>query len=244
LQLSNVTPEYSSFFGVRSFSKIWLNQLKYCHLWEKLIKSVVINTSDLFSFSENGSEYNGDHMSDIKNIDRRMALKMVSGASVSGLLLPARRASATNEKQLSFYHTHTRQDLDVTYARDGHYIDSALGDINRFLSDFRSHDSISIDTDLLDLIYDIRETLGSTGRYEVISAYRSPNTNEMLRTRSNDSGVAKKSQHLLGKAIDVRLDDVKLTKLRDAALEMQRGGVGFYKESNFVHIDTGRVRRW
>ena len=183
-------------------------------------------------------------MSAIKNINRRTALKMVSGASVSGLLLPARRASATNDKQLSFYHTHTRLDLDVTYVKDGHYIDSALNDINRFLSDFRSHDSISIDTDLLDLIYDIRESLGSTGRYEVISAYRSPDTNEMLRTRSGDSGVAKKSQHLLGRAIDVRLADVKLTKLRDAAIALQRGGVGYYMESNFVHIDTGSVRRW
>lgn len=183
-------------------------------------------------------------MSAIKNIDRRTALKMVSGASVSGLLLPAKTALAINEKQLSFYHTHTRQGLDVTYARDGHYIDSALSDINRFLSDFRSHDSIAIDTDLLDLIYDIRQSLGSTGRYEVISAYRSPDTNEMLRTRRGDSGVAKKSQHLLGKAIDVRLDDVKLTKLRDAAIAMKRGGVGYYLESDFIHIDTGAVRRW
>jgi uncharacterized protein YcbK (DUF882 family) len=183
-------------------------------------------------------------MSAIKNIDRRTALKMVSGASVSGLLLPARRAAASNEKQLSFYHTHTRLGLDVTYARDGHYIDSALSDINRFLSDFRSHDSVAIDTELLDLIYDIRESLGSTGRYEVISAYRSSDTNEMLRTRTGDSGVAKKSQHLLGKAIDVRLDDVRLTRLRDAAIAMQRGGVGYYMESNFVHIDTGAVRRW
>ena len=179
-----------------------------------------------------------------KNIARRDALKMFTGASISGLLLPSAQAFGARDKELSFYHTHTRRNLDVTYAREGHYIDSALLDINRFLSDFRTQDATVIDTDLLDLIHDIRESLNSTGRYEVISAYRSPKTNEMLRTRSDNSGVAKKSQHLLGKAIDVRLSDVKLKKLRDAAIAMQRGGVGYYEESNFIHIDTGSVRRW
>jgi uncharacterized protein YcbK (DUF882 family) len=99
-----------------------------------------------------------------------------------------------------------------------------------------------MDPHLLDLIYDLREALGSEGTYEVISAYRSPATNDMLRQRSG--GVAKNSQHLLGKAIDVRLSDVDLTELRDTAIAMQRGGVGYYASPNFVHIDTGRVRRW
>jgi uncharacterized protein YcbK (DUF882 family) len=84
--------------------------------------------------------------------------------------------------------------------------------------------------------------LGSKGTFEVISAYRSPKTNDMLRSRS--SGVAKNSQHVLGKAIDIRLTDIELPKLRDTAVAMQRGGVGYYSTSNFVHIDTGRVRRW
>jgi len=91
-------------------------------------------------------------------------------------------------------------------------------------------------------MYDIRATLGGDGTYEVISAYRSPATNDMLRRRSG--GVARNSQHLLGKAIDVRLTDVELSQLRDTALTMQRGGVGYYASSDFVHIDTGRVRRW
>jgi uncharacterized protein YcbK (DUF882 family) len=95
---------------------------------------------------------------------------------------------------------------------------------------------------LLDLIFEIRETLGGHGTFEVISAYRSPATNEMLRDKS--SGVARNSQHLLGKAIDLRLTGVELARLRDAAIEMQRGGVGYYPDSGFVHIDTGRVRRW
>jgi len=91
-------------------------------------------------------------------------------------------------------------------------------------------------------MFDIRESLASTGTYEIISAYRSPATNEMLRQRSD--GVARNSQHVLGKAIDVRLTDIELTKLRDKAISMQRGGVGYYAKSHFVHIDTGRVRRW
>jgi len=177
-------------------------------------------------------------------VDRRTALKMTSGTILASFLLPAKKALAVTERNLSFYHIHTRLNLDVTYAREGEYIDSALLDISKFLSDFRTHDRIDIDTGLLDLLFDIRESLGSTGRYEVISAYRSPTTNEMLRARSGASGVAINSQHLLGKAIDLRLSDVKLSTLRDAALAMQRGGVGYYKDSNFVHIDTGSVRSW
>lgn len=132
--------------------------------------------------------------------------------------------------------------MKVVFKRGGEYVPDALTEINSFLSDFRTGDITEIDPELLDLIFDIRQELDSTGAYEVISAYRSPKTNDMLRGRS--SGVAKNSQHLLGKAIDVRLADVKLADLRDKAIAMQRGGVGYYASSNFVHIDTGRVRRW
>jgi len=114
--------------------------------------------------------------------------------------------------------------------------------VNAFLADFRTGDAIEMDRELLDLIYDVRLSLGSEASFEVISAYRSPKTNEMLRGQS--SGVAKNSQHLLGKAIDVRLRGVPTAQLRDAAIELQRGGVGYYKDSDFVHMDTGRVRRW
>lgn len=158
------------------------------------------------------------------------------------LLFVSGSASSINERELSFYHTHTRETLTVTYASGGDYVDSALREINNFLSDFRTGDRIEIDPQLLDIIYDARARLGGEGTYEVISAYRSPETNEMLRSRT--TGVAKRSQHMLGKAIDVRLRGVRTADLRDAALELQRGGVGFYEESNFVHMDTGRVRRW
>ncbi|MEX0976465.1 MAG: DUF882 domain-containing protein [Woeseia sp.] len=150
----------------------------------------------------------------------------------------------TDERQLSFYHTHTGDSLDVVYSRGGEYIDSALDEIEAFLADFRSGDYGTIDPELLDFVYDIRQQIGSRDTYEVISAYRSPKTNEMLRNRNNDSGVAENSLHLVGKAIDVRLRGVELQQLRDAAIALQRGGVGYYEESDFLHLDTGRVRRW
>ena len=167
-----------------------------------------------------------------------VALVLVSLASVSqGKLESA-------ERELSFYHTHTGKRLDVVYARNGAYVPSALDEINRFLFDFRTGDAAEMDPELLDLIYDVRATLGSDGTYQVVSAYRSPKTNEMLRGRNKNTGVAKNSQHLLGKAIDVRLEGVSTRELRDTALAMRRGGVGFYEASDFVHMDTGRPRSW
>ncbi len=150
----------------------------------------------------------------------------------------------TETRELSFYHTHTGKRLTVTYWADGNYVESALDEINVFLSDFRTGDVVEMDPELLDIIYEVRESLGSTGTYQVISAYRSPATNEMLRNRSANSGVARTSQHTHGKAIDVRLEGVDSARLRDAAIALQRGGVGYYQGSDFVHMDTGRVRRW
>ena len=155
---------------------------------------------------------------------------------------PPSNVRAADARQLSFYHTHTKQSLDVVYYQNGEYVESSLDEINRFLKDFRTGDIAEMDPGLLDILYDVRNELDSDGTYEVISAYRSPKTNEMLRGKSG--GVARKSQHLLGNAIDVRLRGVPTEDLRDTALEMKRGGVGFYKQSDFVHMDTGRVRRW
>jgi len=158
------------------------------------------------------------------------------------VFLPVNSMSNIEQRSLSFYHTHTQKTLKVTYAVGGEYVESALVEINDFLADFRSGDAIVMDPELLDLIYDVRASLDSNGTFEVISAYRSPKTNEMLRKASN--GVAKKSQHLFGKAIDVRLRNVATSDLRDAAIKIRRGGVGYYEKSDFVHLDTGRVRRW
>lgn len=150
--------------------------------------------------------------------------------------------SKTDERQLSFYHTHTSESLTVTYFREGQYVPSALAELNHFLRDFRTGDAANMDPAVFDILFEIQIESASTGTYQIISAYRSPATNEMLRDESN--GVAKNSQHLLGKAIDVRLTDIDTAELRDVALSLQRGGVGYYKGSDFVHVDTGRVRRW
>jgi uncharacterized protein YcbK (DUF882 family) len=150
--------------------------------------------------------------------------------------------SKTDERQLSFYHTHTAESLTVTYFRDGQYVPTALAELNHFLRDFRTGDAADMDPAVFDILFDIQIGSGSSGIYQIISAYRSPVTNEMLRDKSN--GVAKNSQHLLGKAIDVRLTDIETADLRDVALSLERGGVGYYEKSDFVHVDTGRVRRW
>jgi len=181
-------------------------------------------------------------MSNINTILANSAHLLRAVVLLSGVLLPLNSMSSVGQRSLSFYHTHTHETLEVTYSVGGEYVESALEEINDFLADFRSGDEIVIDPLLLDLIYDVRASLYSNGTYEVISAYRSPKTNEKLRSKS--SGVAKKSQHLLGKAIDVRLRNVDSRDLRDAALKIKRGGVGYYKKSDFVHMDTGRVRRW
>lgn len=149
---------------------------------------------------------------------------------------------AEDIRQLSLYHTHTLEELSVTYYANGEYIAAALRKLNHFLRDFRTGDETEMDPRVFDILFEIQQSAGSTGVYHVISAYRSPATNEMLRGKSG--GVARNSQHLLGKAIDVRLTDLDIVKLRDVALELNRGGVGYYRKSDFVHVDTGRVRRW
>lgn len=169
---------------------------------------------------------------------------MLFGLTLISLAGMSKGKTPADKRELSFYHTHTGKHLNVVYWQEGEYLDSALDEINVFLSDFRTGDRAEIDPELLDLIYDVRASLGSEGTYQIISAYRSPKTNEMLRNRSASSGVARRSQHVLGKAIDVRLVGVPTSELRDAAVRLQRGGVGYYKASDFVHMDTGRVRRW
>jgi len=170
-------------------------------------------------------------------------VSLLSAAVVTaGFLAPVDQAFSIDERTLSFYHTHTHETLEITYAVGGEYVDSALDELNAFLADFRTGDAVEMDRELLGFVYGVRSSLGSEATFEVISAYRSPATNEMLRART--AGVAKNSQHVLGKAIDVRLRGVKTARLRDAAIGLRRGGVGYYEKSNFVHIDTGRVRRW
>jgi uncharacterized protein YcbK (DUF882 family) len=159
-----------------------------------------------------------------------------------GLVFP--NAQLLDERSLSFYHTHTGMTLVVTYYREGKYDEGALAAIDDFLKDFRNGARHTIDPALLDVLFEIKTRTGTHAPFQVISAYRSPETNTMLRSRSAKSGVAEQSMHLRGQAIDVRLADVELDELRSVALSLKRGGVGFYPGSQFVHVDTGRVRFW
>jgi len=162
-------------------------------------------------------------------------LMAFSPASLLAKPVPARR--------LSFSHTHTCEQLSIVYARDGKYLPKALSKINHCLRDFRSNEKHAIDPVLLDVLYDLQEAAGNkNGVFEVVSGFRSLGTNKMLRNKSH--GVAKRSLHMEGKAIDLRLSGTSTKKLRDLAIGLKRGGTGYYAESDFVHLDTGRVRQW
>jgi uncharacterized protein YcbK (DUF882 family) len=143
---------------------------------------------------------------------------------------------------LSFVHAHTRETLSTVYFQDGNYLVPSLERVNHLLRDFRTNEVHSIDPALLDILFDLQAQAHHDGPFEVISGYRSPQTNAALRRQS--SAVAEHSLHMDGRAIDVRLRGFPTEKLRDVAVALHRGGVGFYAASDFVHVDTGRVRVW
>ncbi|MEL6225928.1 MAG: DUF882 domain-containing protein, partial [Pseudomonadota bacterium] len=151
---------------------------------------------------------------------------------------------AANERAISFYNIHTRENLTIVYKRNGKYIKSALEKLNWFLRDWRANVPTKMDPKLFDLLADIHRELGSERPIHVISGFRSPKTNAMLRRTRG--GQARRSFHMLGKAIDVHFPDVPVRQLRYSALVRQVGGVGYYPTSSipFVHVDTGRVRHW
>jgi uncharacterized protein YcbK (DUF882 family) len=153
--------------------------------------------------------------------------------------------SAVREYRLRFYNTHTNERIDIVYRRGESYLPEALDQLDRYLRDVRSGDVRHFDPQLFDLLYDLTASLNDAGgEIDVICGYRTPETNEFLRTRSTHSGVAVHSLHMLAEAIDIRLAGVATSAVRDAALRLQRGGVGYYRDSDFVHVDVGPVRRW
>lgn len=159
--------------------------------------------------------------------------------------VPAPAAGLAADRGLSFVHTHTGERLSTAYCAGGEYLAPALKDVNLLLRDFRVNQVKPIDVPLLDLLFELNGVLGTDQPFHVISGYRSPETNAMLHERGGaQSGVATHSLHMDGKAIDIRVPGIKLTHLRDAARSLKRGGVGFYAASDFVHVDTGRVRYW
>jgi len=171
---------------------------------------------------------------------RRRALAKGLGLLPLVAAAPA-RAARQSPRTLSFYHTHTGEHLTATYYERGAYVPDALQAVNRLLRDFRTETVHVIDPHLLDQLYALNACCGGRS-FEVISGYRSPQTNAMLRHTTN--GVATHSLHIEGRAIDIRLEGCDTARLHRAALAMARGGVGFYPRSDFVHLDTGRFRTW
>jgi uncharacterized protein YcbK (DUF882 family) len=165
--------------------------------------------------------------------------------AVPAALLPSawnRVLAGPEQRALSFRHTHTNETLSIVYWSDGAYLSNALRQIDHLLRDFRTAETHPIDPALLDILHRVANEAGSRGVYEVISGYRSAETNAKL-ARGN-GGVAKRSLHMQGRAIDVRLTGVRTAVLRDVALGLKLGGVGYYGRSDFIHLDTGRFRTW
>ncbi len=204
--------------------------------------------SDLFVFRV-GSYVLADFARGLKSLS---ISRTGSRIGLSSLLLFAgagsvHNAAALNEtRTLSFHHTHSNENLTVTFKRNGRYDEGALKQINHFLRDWRSQEQTTMDRHLFDILWEVYRDVDGRQPINIISAYRSPATNAMLRRRSKNSGVARFSQHTLGHAMDFYIPGVQLEKIRFAGLRLQRGGVGFYPKSGspFVHLDTGHVRHW
>jgi len=175
------------------------------------------------------------------NPSRRLLLKASLAGSVLAIA-PLSRVWAASERSLSLCNLHTGERISQPYWMQGNYLPDSLSAINTVLRDHRSGEVYPMDPDLLDLLSALQQRVGSHQGYEVISGYRSPASNAMLN--KNSSGVAKRSLHMQGKAIDIRLPGTRLATLHGAAKKMQTGGVGLYTASNFIHVDTGNVRYW
>jgi uncharacterized protein YcbK (DUF882 family) len=176
----------------------------------------------------------------------RRGLLLGVGAALAGVAAPAvlraETLSGGDVRRAMLHNLHTGDRFNEVYYANGRYMPDALAEATRVLRDWRNGEEYPIDPRLFDALHQINDRLGASRPFQVISGYRSPRTNAMLNARS--SGVAKHSQHTLGKAIDVRIQGVELRNLRSAALDVSAGGVGYYPVSNFVHVDVGRVRQW
>lgn len=175
-------------------------------------------------------------------LTRRGFLHYSSSAAVAACFSSSALARSMEQRTLSFVHTHTGETLTASYVQDGCRRADCFAQVNRFLRDFRTGEVHPIDPALLDVLFDLRTLADRDDAFQIISGYRSPATNSQLRRKS--SGVATHSLHMDGKAVDIRLTGFPTRRLRDLALSLRRGGVGYYASSDFLHLDTGRVRFW
>jgi uncharacterized protein YcbK (DUF882 family) len=181
-----------------------------------------------------------------RQLDRRQLLKIGGIVTVAGLFAHPVAAAAGRlllpSREISLFNTHTGEKLSVEYCAEGEYRREALQEINHILRDFRTGEVEPIDPRLLNLLTAITDKVKARSRIHIISGYRSPATNLLLAGRNG--GVAKNSLHMTGKAIDIRIPGCELKTLQRAAQELRAGGVGYYAKSDFIHVDTGRVRFW
>lgn len=192
-------------------------------------------------------------------MNRRHLLKFVGGTLLNGalvgggaaaLMMPASATTltspptsrASDARRLSFVNTHTGETFAGAYWEAGNYVPDAMAAINHVMRDHRSGETRDIDPRLLDQLHTLKGAVETQTPYQIISGYRSPASNAALHEGS--SGVATRSLHMQGRAIDIRIRGIDTARLRDAALGLSAGGVGYYQASDFIHVDTGRVRRW
>lgn len=178
----------------------------------------------------------GRHAGTLRGADHRREERLIATQQT----LPP--ADPAMPRRLSIYNVHTDEKVDAVYWEHGAYVTDALDAVNQVLRDFRTGEVRAIEPRLLDVLVDLHASAAATSPFQVISGYRSPQTNQMLREQSAE--VAQRSFHIDGKAIDLYLDDIALPQLRAAAMDMSRGGVGYYPHSNFIHVDVGPVRHW
>jgi uncharacterized protein YcbK (DUF882 family) len=175
----------------------------------------------------------------------RMLAPARASIAIFLLIITASAAHArVHEYRLRLYHTHTDERINIVYRRGNNYDPSALRRLDYFLRDYRTGAVHHYDPRVFDLLYDLSHKFHGDHEINVICGYRTPQTNEYLRNQNEHTGVAEHSLHIQAEAIDIRLPGVRTARVRDSAWKMQRGGVGYYRDSDFVHVDVGRVRRW
>lgn len=175
---------------------------------------------------------------------RRWALKaaICLGAIPIAPVSMASTTTTSSPRNLALVNMHTGESLEITYFDGNAYIPDALGRINELMRDHRAEQVHDMSTTLLDTLHDLRANIGADQPFQLLSGYRSPQTNAMLRSKR--TGVAKRSYHMQGLAADIRLQGFKLSALRKQALALKTGGVGYYPKSGFIHVDVGPVRAW
>lgn len=176
---------------------------------------------------------------------RREFLGMSMAAAVTTIIPSAIYAAAEElqtEKTICFHNVYTLETLETVYCKNGEYLPEALSGINHIFRDIRTGKERTISKELIDLLYDLQQDIKSDGPFQIISGYRTPRSNALLR--KTKKGVAKNSFHMYGKAVDIRLPDYSLGTLRRKAMNLRGGGVGYYPRSNFIHVDVGAVRYW